>query len=151
MKNCSNCGHEVNDEMTFCPECGTPVNGNDNSENEETSINLDDYASWYEKDIFHAVLSPLIKSFDNGRFFLYSAIVLIDILFSTILLSQPYSAYQMYKNHALEGLETSDKTMELIFAIIWLIIAIFSFGYWMKRIDRIISEKTDYSRKEIKK
>ena len=139
MAQCKNCGYDLEEGMDFCPQCGKPVNGeNLEGSDENTSTNEEyDYSSWYEKDIFHAALSPLIKSFDNGRFFLNTAIVIIDILFSSFLISQPYAAYQMYHDHELQGLETADKTVELVFAIIWLIIAIFSFGYWMKRLNRV--------------
>ena len=137
MKNCPNCGKELNDEMEFCPSCGTCVNDESNevldSEYEE------DESPWYETDIFSVALSPLIKSFDNGRFFLITAKVIIDVIVSGFLLLQPYSAYQMLNNHILAGCPTSTKTIVLINTIVWLVIAIFSFGYWMKRKRRLES------------
>ena len=133
MKTCKNCGHELNDDMDFCPMCGASVNGEIENTNSSTTENYD-YKEWYEIDIFNAILEPVVKSFDNGKFFLRTATVFIDIIVSSFLLTQPYQAYCVYKDKLLEGLSPSDKTVELIFAIVWLLIAIFSFGYWMKRI-----------------
>lgn len=133
MKTCSNCGHELNDEMDFCPMCGTSTNGEVvNTESEASEYEYE--APWYHTDIFNAVLVPIVRSFDNGKFFLYTAKTIIDIIVTTFLLSQPYQAYYLFKEKGLQGLSSADKTVELIFAIVWLIIAIFSFGYWMKRI-----------------
>lgn len=134
MKKCSNCGQELNDEMDFCPVCGTPTNGNVESETEVAEY---DDRSWYETDIFSTALSPLMNAFDNGKFFLLTAKVIIDIVVTTFLLSQPLDAFSLYKNHELAGATTADKTVGLIFAIVWLIIAIFSFGYWMRRLRRL--------------
>lgn len=134
MKNCSNCGHELNDEMDFCPVCGTPTNGNVESETEVAEY---DDRSWYETDIFSIALSPLMNAYDNGKFFLLTAKVIIDIIVSTFLLAQPLGAFGLYNSQALVGATTATKTVELISAIIWLIIAIFSFGYWMKRLRRL--------------
>ncbi len=137
MKYCANCGHELSDEMDFCPNCGTSSNGENNVKVDEDSFYDDEDASWYEQDVFHSVLSPLIQSFDNGIFFQKTAIIVIDVIVTSFLLSQPYAAFQLFKNHELVNLTTADKTVELISSIIWLLIAIVSFGYWMKRIDRI--------------
>ena len=134
MKKCSSCGQELNDEMDFCPVCGTPTNGNVGSETEVAEY---DDRSWYETDIFSVALSPLMNAFDNGKFFLLTAKVIIDIVVTTFLLAQPLGAFGLYKNHELAGAATVDKTVELISAIVWLIIAIFSFGYWMRRLRRL--------------
>ena len=134
MKQCSNCGQELNDEMDFCPVCGTPTN--DNVESETEIAEYDDRA-WYETDIFSAALSPLINAFDNGCFFLLTAKVIISIVVTIFLLSRPLDALDLYKNHELAGATTADKTVQLIFTIIWLVIAIFSFGYWMRRLRRL--------------
>ena len=133
MKTCSNCGHELNDEMDFCPMCGTSTNG-DVVDTESEAPEYESEASWYHTDIFYAVLVPIVRSFDNGKFFLYTAKTIIDIIVTTFLLSQPCQAYYLFKEKGLQGLSSAEKTVELIFAIVWLIIAIFSFGYWMKRI-----------------
>lgn len=106
MKICSNCGHELNDEMEFCPNCGTNVNG---ISNETTDSNHeDDDIEWYETDIFSVVLSPLMKSFDNGKFFLLTSNLLIDILVTSFLLSVPYMAYNIFKEKMLVEFSSSD-------------------------------------------
>lgn len=135
MATCANCGYELTDDMDFCPECGCPVNGEVNETSEE--FDFDDDSPWYERDIFHAALSPLVNSFDNGKFYLIAATVIIDVLVTGFLLSQPIEAYYLFDSHALKRLSVADKTAELVFAIVWLLIAIFSFGYWMKRIVRM--------------
>ena len=133
MKKCTNCGYELNDEMDFCPDCGTPANGELN----EVQYTDEDEKPWYETDIFNVAIAPIVRSFDNGKFFLSTAKVIIDIIVTTFLFSQPYQAYLIYKDKGLSSLSSADKTVELIFAIIMLIIAVFSFGYWMKRIRKL--------------
>ena len=134
MKNCSNCGQELNDEMDFCPVCGTPTNGNVESETEVAEY---DDRSWYETDIFGIALSPLMNAYDNGKFFLLTAKVIIDTIVTTFLLAQPILAFGLFNGKILAGATTATKTVELISSIVWLIIAIFSFGYWMKRLKRL--------------
>lgn len=133
MKKCPNCGYELTDDMVFCPNCGAPINSEVVEE-----LYSDEYEKpWYETDIFNVAIAPIVRSFDNGKFFLTTAKVIIDIIVTTFLISQPYQAYLMYKGKELSLLSSADKTVELIFAIVMLIIAVFSFGYWMKRIRRL--------------
>lgn len=146
MKTCSKCGHELNDNMDFCPMCGTPVNGEvENTDSYETEDK--GYEEWYSRDIFNVILVPIIRSFDNGTFFLKAATIFIDFIVTTFLLSQPYQAFVCVKDKLLQGLSPSDKATEFIFAIIWLLIAIISFGYWMKRIrlfNRLINANDEF-------
>ena len=134
MKQCSNCGQELNDEMDFCPVCGTPIN--DNVESETEVAEYDD-RSWYETDIFSIALSPLMNAYDNGKFFLLTVNITIDAIVHTFLLAQPFLAFVLFNGKILAGATTATKTVELIFSIVWLIIAIFSFSYWMKRLKRL--------------
>lgn len=145
MNTCSNCGFVLGDEMEFCPVCGTPANSDGSVSYEEQSD--EDDSAWYDNDIFQAALSPLMRSFDNGRFFLSTAKTLIDIVVTTFLLSQPFQAYLLMENHSLAGSTKEEKTIELISAIIWVIIAAFSFGYWMKRnkkLDRLFGSSDEF-------
>lgn len=143
MKKCSKCGFEMDDNASFCPECGTSV-ANENQENntseevinEETEDDEDD-EPWYKTDIFHLAIAPLIRKFDNGSFFLLTAITIIDILAFSFLLYQPIQAYYTYKDKLFEGATASAKSVGFIIAIVVLIFAIFTFGYWMKRIRRL--------------
>ena len=136
MKKCSNCGCEIEDSSSFCPTCGTSVadENQDNNTSEESEDYDDEDEPWYETDIFHIAIAPLVRSFDNGSFFLNTAIVIIDILVSSFLLAQPIMAYCTFKDKDLSSATSSEKSIELIITIIFLIFAIFTFGYWMKRI-----------------
>ncbi len=137
MKNCPKCGHEIEDSSSFCPMCGASVN-EENQEinaNEETEeVVYDESEPWYKTDIFHIAIAPLVRSFDNGSFFLNTAVVIIDLLVSSFLLAQPIMAYYIYKENGLASATSAEKSIELIIAIVSLIFAIFTFGYWMKRI-----------------
>lgn len=139
MKKCSNCGYEMEDSSSFCPMCGTSVsdeNQENSSEESEEEYEYED-EPWYKNDIFHLAIAPLVRKFDNGSFFLLIATVIIDILVTTFLLAQPLHAYNTFKDKALVGATTSAKSLELIVAIVILIFAIFTFGYWMKRIKKL--------------
>ncbi len=137
MKKCPNCGCETENTSSFCPMCGTSVT-DDNQENTSIEESKEEYEDedepWYKNDIFHLAIAPVVRKFDNGSFFLITATVIIDILASTFLLAQPLNAYYTFKYKALEGVSASEKSLELIVAIVFLIFAIFTFGYWMKRI-----------------
>ena len=38
-KFCSNCGKEIPENSTFCPSCGTPIEGTNPSQNNNSSVN----------------------------------------------------------------------------------------------------------------
>ena len=136
MKKCSKCGYEMEDISSFCPMCGTSAT-DENQENSSIEEFEDDEEPWYKNDIFHLAIAPLVRKFDNGSFFLLIATVIIDILVTTFLLAQPLQAYNTFKDKALVGATASAKSLELIVAIVILIFAIFTFGYWMKRIKKL--------------
>ena len=121
---------------SFCPMCGTSAT-DENQENSSIEEFEDDEEPWYKNDIFHLAIAPLVRKFDNGSFFLLIATVIIDILVTTFLLAQPLQAYNTFKDKALVGATASAKSLELIVAIVILIFAIFTFGYWMKRIKKL--------------
>lgn len=136
MKKCSKCGYEMEDISSFCPMCGTSAT-DENQENSSIEEFEDDEEPWYKNDIFHLAIAPLVRKLDNGSFFLLIATVIIDILVTTFLLAQPLQAYNTFKDKALVGATASAKSLELIVAIVILIFAIFTFGYWMKRIKKL--------------
>ena len=146
MKTCSNCGQELNDEMDFCPNCGNQVNGEFSQEGED-SYYEEDEKPWYQTDIFNIAITPLVRSFDNGKFFLEIAKDCIYFFITVYLLTQPYQAFRTYWDSELASLSTADKAVELSYAVIMLIIAIFGFGYWRKRarkLDTIFHSTDDF-------
>ena len=152
MAFCKKCGTKLNEGVKFCPKCGQTLDELYTSQSQDYQFqqqdvefkreetDSDEYGNaWYKTDIFNVAIAPIVHSFDNGYFFLISAKVIIEIIIAGFLFSQPYLAYLVYKNNTLSSLSTADKTVELIFAIIMLILAVFSFGYWIKRIRKLYS------------
>lgn len=144
-KFCKRCGHELHEDQAFCPECGTPVSspaaasgGGEQTVDYESYLAGDD-RPWYSTDIFHVVVAPMVRSFDNGNFFRHTAKTVMVLLALFVLLAQPLAAMVVYGGEFFHGAAASVKALYFVNTVIWLMAAIFSFGYWVRRVRRLDS------------
>lgn len=137
MKFCEECGHQMNDDEKFCPNCGKSTDKDANSDNtvSYTSEEEED-TPWYHTDIFHSAIAPTMDSFDNGSFFLGAAKTMIFVLSLLLLVSPVWLALQFH-DMGIGSFYPIWKAIALTTVVAWLILVIFSFSYWMKRIRRL--------------
>ena len=143
-KFCTQCGHELQDGVDFCPNCGALVDGDVQSQDDGGNAG-DSYEpdkQWYEKDFMYGIVNPVVKGFDSGNYFRVIAKCIIYIMAYGFLLWQPLQAvitYRMFDNMYLSDGLASFKFLLFMMAVAGLLLAGWSMGYWRKRVRRIDS------------
>lgn len=126
---CKECGHILPEGATVCPECGASVSGFNNEELERP---------WYEIDILSVAIKPIMRWFDSGQFIRDIVCVVLSLAAFFFAAAPVYLSYSGYKNHALVGFSSSEKSLLICFLVILLLFGCFSCGYWQKRSRMIV-------------
>jgi hypothetical protein len=134
---CIECGHEIEEGRTTCPNCGCPVYDTAQNDSNDEEHYEDNDEPWYNTDLFSGAVTPLMRNFDNGKSFRIIAETAISLLSLASIVAAPLTAYYIYKNKIMYGCDTEDKILIMIAVIILLLMSLFSYSYWVKRISFI--------------
>ena len=64
---CIECGHEIDEGRTTCPNCGCPVYDTAKNDSNDEEHYEDNDEPWYNTDLFSGVVTPLMRNFDNWK------------------------------------------------------------------------------------
>ena len=91
---CIECGHEIEEGRTTCPNCGCPIyDATAQSDNNDEEHYEDNDEPWYNTDLFSGAVTPLMKNFDNGKFFRIIAETAISLLSLASIVAAPLTSY----------------------------------------------------------
>ena len=97
---CIECGHEIDEGRTTCPNCGCPVYDTAKNDSNDEEHYEDNDEPWYNTDLFSGVVTPLMRNFDNGKSFRIIAETAISLLSLASIVAAPLTAYYIYLNSA---------------------------------------------------
>ncbi|HCA05531.1 MAG TPA: hypothetical protein DEO32_06515 [Ruminococcaceae bacterium] len=127
MSFCRNCGRQLNDDSSFCPSCGAPVNGNAQQNNQQNyrqyNNSNNQYNNQYQQAPYQTNLTPQEVDVASNKWM--ACLSYLGIFLLIPMFTRKYSAYCRF--HVKQGatLFAIFFVYELLTRIITVVISLF--------------------------